>query len=107
MLRVGAVKLNKNEAVRSSNCDDELEKVMQAPDAIYENFEKNGFAELRGVARWPSVQGEMELTNSDGLLLKPRCSLPLGMENPQLDNNYRRVVLDWLLVERCGVEETE
>lgn len=107
LLRVGAVKLNKNEAVRSSNCDDELEKVMQAPDAIYENFEKNGFAELRGVARWPSVQGEMELTNSDGLLLKPRCSLPLGMENPQLDNNYRRVVLDWLLVERCGVEETE
>lgn len=109
LVRVGVVKLSSSDGVSRADCERELQQVLSAADALHRtsDLEASPPAELRVVAGNSVVFHESEFLNSDGMALRPRCVVPLELDNPQVNNLARRVVLDWLLVDRCGVEVAE
>lgn len=90
-------------------CDIELKQVLAQRDRL--NAEQRAWnekdSEIRVTVHGKLGDKELGLLNSDGLSLKPICSVPLNIDHPQINNPYRRFVLDWLLLDRCGVEVAE
>jgi hypothetical protein len=109
LMRVGTVALSPTDNAMSSHCETELQRVFQMPDTISEQplSVLSNDTELRVVAKRTTFTAGSDLYNSDGLNLSPRCTVPLELENPQVNNLARRLVLDWLLVDRCGSEVVE
>jgi len=94
---------------QSSVCDIELQKVLAHCDRLQDERDTRNEkdAEVRVTISGDPGAKLIALLNSDGLSLEPICSVPLNIDHPQINNLYRRFVLDWLLLDRCGVEVTE
>jgi ATP-dependent Clp protease ATP-binding subunit ClpA len=109
LMRVGSVTLASTDKATISHCETELQKILHVSDPIKEQplSAISRDTELRAVAQRTTFTAGSDLSNSDGLTLNPRCSVPLELENPQANNLARRLVLDWMLVDRCGVEVAE
>ena len=109
LFRVGALDLSSIDQTIESRSELELQRALQLPDPIHDlsislSTQINA---IRGLVE-KSVEAEgYEVRNSDELTLRPRCMVPLELENPQVNDLGRRLVLDWLLVDRCGIEVAE
>lgn len=108
LMRVGVVNLASSHSEHKSSCEVELQKVLASADPISESEVTTSVeSELRGMAHRIVLKDRFGLVNSDGLRLEPQCSVPIEVENPQVNHPFRRLTLDWLLVQRRGVEVAE
>jgi ATP-dependent Clp protease ATP-binding subunit ClpC len=106
LLRVGCSPLQPSEESSESRCNQEVDKLLASSDPLctLDDDQTNQPENLRGVVQGHRLVSGHEVYNSDGLTLTPRVTGLIDVENPQVNNPLRRMILDWLLVHRCGVE---
>ena len=106
LLRVGCSALQPSEESSESRCNQEVDNLLASSDPLctLDDNQSNQPENLRGVVHGHRLVSGQEVHNSDGLTLTPRVTGLIDIENPQVNNPLRRMILDWLLVHRCGVE---
>ncbi len=106
LFRIGVVVLDQVSGTNEDNCEKELQKVLQNPDALYCNSEslQPGSLPHGSSPRYLTAIRDFSMIASGTLSYKPKISSKLDCDNTQFNNLGRRMLLDWLLLERLGSE---